>query len=190
MEVRDSPGSVADPVVPAGDLDRQPVAVGGGHRADAVRGEELGLVEHPGQHPAQLALVEQGQQRAAAGVGLPADELAELGPAVQQVVEPGGEVRQLGEHPRLENGRREQRDEPDHRADPDRPGLHVAVVVGAGHEVVAEAVLLVPDPARPGAELRRHLGDGEEVLDELGGDVLVGLVVAGSSRAICMRCSA
>ena len=85
------------------------------------------------------------------------------------------EVRQLLQQLRLERLDGEERNQPDHRAhlERDRPA------VGQVQLVVVELVLLVPqaDAVLAAADVGHRLGDVQEVLEELGGDVLVDRVV-------------
>ena len=75
------------------------------------------------------------------------------------------------EHPLVQHLRRDQRHQADQRADPERlvPVVHVELVV-------VEAVVLAPQPRA--AERVDGLRDGDEVLEELGGEILVRRVFA------------
>ena len=67
----------------------------------------------------------------------------------------------------------EERDQPHHGADPERCDAPVREV----QLVIVELVLLVPQPDLGPGDVGHRLGDEEEVLEELGGDVLVDMVV-------------
>ena len=76
----------------------------------------------------------------------------------------------------------EQRNQPDHRAQP-----HGDLLSGRhGQHVVEEIVLIVPEPDALAAHVGHRVGDVEEVLEELDGHVLVDRVVAAPS-SMAMR---
>ncbi len=92
---------------------------------------------------------------------------------VQEPVQPALEVRQLVQHLRLQGFHGEKRNQPDHRPQP----LHQSAAVGQVQHVVIELVLLVPQADARARDIRHGLGDAQEVLEELGGDVLVDVIV-------------
>ena len=70
IPVSDSAGTYADAELLAADVeDVRVVELVARQRADAVGAEELVLVQHPGQDAAQLRLVDDGEQPAAAAAG-------------------------------------------------------------------------------------------------------------------------
>ena len=148
-----------------------------GDRADAVGAQELVLVEHLGEDPAQPLRVDQGEDAPlghaevtrARGV----DGLQELGHLAQACLKRGRGPRDALALPLLDHRRGAQGQEPHHRAHLEPRGA----AVGEPQEVVVEAVLLVPHAVLPG--LVHGRGDIDEVLDELEDHVLVGGVVGG-----------
>ena len=139
-------------------------------RADAVRAEELVLVEHLRQHAAELGLVQDGSEPAARDAGLRrvVDRGAQLGTGVEEPLEPLAELGVLRQQLPLEDRGRAQGQQADHRPNLEPLGL----AVGQAEHVVEEAVLLVPH-ARVPAQVRHRRGDPQEVLAELEGHVRV-----------------
>ena len=84
-----------------------------------------------------------------------------------------GEPRQLGENLGIQHLDGKQRDQTDHRAHAQRNPL----AVGQVQHVVVELVGLIPQPAAVAADVLHRVRDIEEVLEELGGDVLIDVVV-------------
>ena len=133
--------------------------------------EEAVLVEHPGQDPAQLWPVENRKQQPAFDsrhqrVGHARQEVR-----VALVVLPGPS-RQAGKAlDRLARNDRDraQRNQPDHRTDPQAGGG----AIWQTEHVVVEAVLVVPHVVVGLAHLVHGAGDPEEMLDEFQGEVLV-----------------
>ena len=140
-------------------------------RANAVRREELGLREHARQDAHQPLAVDQRQQ---APLPLPGDVhrravLGELGSILEKPPRPPPERAEAVERIGFERGHREERREPDHRAHAHREAL----AGGRPHDVVEEAVFLVPEPHVFARDVIGRVGDEQEVLEELVGDVLV-----------------
>ena len=140
-------------------------------RADAVRRQELRLVEHIAEHPGKLRARHDGKKPPEPHPGLRGqlDVLAKLGMVVDEPLHSAPEALELVHGLGLERLDREERDEADHRAhlQPARPA------VGA-EDVVVEAVALVPE-----VEGVHRVRDIDKVLEELRGDVLVGRVLLG-----------
>ena len=128
------------------------------------------------EHPAQPVGVDDRQQPALALAGHVQleDVAAQVGAVLLEPPHAGAEVGQAVEDLGLERLHREQGDEADDR--PDADGRLHAV---EGQHVVEEPVVLVPQRHPVVADVVHGVGDGEEVLEELGGDVLVGAVVVG-----------
>ena len=145
------------------------------HRAHAVVREELGLVEHPGQHAVEALLAQQGEQRIVGAVlVVPArDQAGEVGPVGEDPLDALVEVGQPRQDVGVQELDGEQRDEPDHRAHPQR----LLRPAGDLQHVVVEAVRLVPEPGAAGADLAVDgAGDQQEMLEELDRHVLVDMV--------------
>ena len=168
--------------------DERVVEVVAGQRPQAVGAEELVLVEHPRQHPAQLALVEDGQHPAAVHPRLAevVDVLQELGHGVEPAPEPGEHVVADLDPVEAEHRARAQRQEAD-----DRPDLQaLGPPVGEAEHVVEEPVLLVPQLVVVVADPVHGGGDEHEVLGELDGHVLVHRVVLRRARGRCRASTA
>src|SRR5437773_4172519 len=145
-------------------------------RADAVRRQELVAIEHVAQHARELRSIDDREQPAdaAAGDGLRVEVGAELRPIVDEPLQATHEARQPIDDVRLERLHREERNEPDHRAD-----LQLAdFAVGVQH-VIVEAIRLVPQREALAAEVVHGPGDVDEVLEELRSNVLVRRVRLG-----------
>ncbi len=143
-------------------------------RADAKLAEEFVLVEHFGQHTAELVLVKNRGEMASGDAGLAwvVDRLDNLGPCREEVLQA---LRKLGvffQQGPVEGRGRAQGQQPYHR-----PHFEpLALSVGQAQHVIEEAVLLVPH-ARVAAQLRHGRGDPQEVLDEL--DRHLGIIRVG-----------
>ena len=97
------------------------------------------------------------------------DELRQIRPALPIHLDLAPELGPFVDHLLLDDPDREQRDQPDHRAQPHRdflPGRH-------GKHVVEEIVLIVPEPDALAAHVGHRFGDVEEVLQELDRHVFV-----------------
>ena len=151
-------------------------------RADAVRPEELVLVEQVAEHPLQLLLVEDRQQPPS----LVADEALvgrghvghQLRMALPEQRDHLHQLRMARDRIRLEHRGRAQRQQPDQRPHLQPHGL----AVGQPQQVVEEPVLLVPHLVVMLADAVHGVGDPHEVLDELEGDLLVHRVVLGQDQ--------
>ena len=140
-------------------------------RADAMRAEELGLVQHAREDAAQLLLVHDRQHAAVGHAGLPGQVHVggELGVAADELPGAFPELRQLREDVLFEDRHRRQRQQPHDRA-------HLEPRRGAVREpqhVVEEAVLLVPHLVVTLADPVHGAGDGQRVLEELLDELLV-----------------
>ena len=91
---------------------------------------------------------------------------------IEKPVQPPREFRQPRHHLAVEHLDREERDQPDHRAHLQRHRL----IARQLEHVVVEFVGFVPQPDGIAADLGHRLGDQQEMLEELGGDVLVDMV--------------
>lgn len=149
-------------------------------RSDSIVGQELGLVEHLFENLDESVLASEGEQLSVGPTrGLDAGNVSSrnVGSVLDEPVHSFLEAGESLDHLGLERERSVERDESDHGSNRDL--LRVAGAPGDG--VVVEPVLLVP---------KRHLfvsgggeghgvGNVQEVLEELGGNVLVGRVVLG-----------
>ena len=169
------------------------VAVGRRQRPDAVRGQELRLVEHPRAAPGRSR---SGSSSASSCVSrrrrparAPADQQAvqQVGPAPLQPAQPGGEVGQRVGRP----GRRvSHRRAPAAARPSSAPAAAGTLPSGLHQHVVEEAVRRRPTATRrcePNERMR--VRDGQEVLQELGGDVVPGRVRHGPARRRSAACS-
>ncbi len=86
---------------------------------------------------------------------------------------PGAELRQPGKDRAVEDLDRKQRDQADHRAQPQRDPL----AVGQVQDIVIKLVRLVPQPDAATADVGHGLGNIKKVLEKLGGDVLVDAIL-------------
>src|SRR3954454_3397849 len=91
----------------AGGRDVRMVRMAARKRADAIRAQELVLVEHDGEHPAKLALVHDGEEAASAGARLAwiVEVRGELGPRIHEPLELLQHLGVLAEEVRLERRR-------------------------------------------------------------------------------------
>mmetsp|Transcript_1014 Transcript_1014/g.1902 ORF Transcript_1014/g.1902 Transcript_1014/m.1902 type:complete len:336 (-) Transcript_1014:1955-2962(-) len=146
-----------------------------GQRPDAVLGQELVGVQHAAKKTDEPLAGHQGQEDAlvAGLVVREVDVLANVGPVANEPVEAAREVREALEHIGLEHRHGKHRHQPDQGANFDCSGL---VFRRIAKGVVVEAICIVPHAFIGVVE---SLGDVHEVLEELGGGVLVGLVVEG-----------
>src|SRR3954452_25603207 len=109
-----------DPIFSSGGgRDVRMVRVAARERADAIRAEELVLVEHDGEHPAKLALVHDGEEAAPADARLAriVEARGELGPRIDEPLELLQHLGVLAEEIRLEGGGGAEGQEADHRPD-------------------------------------------------------------------------
>ena len=145
-------------------------------RADAVGREELVLVQHEPQDPRQLLAGDDRQQPALVPSGVVSSWTWSRSSGrlsmnhCMRRLKPGSASTTVG----LQRLHREQRDEPDQRAHLQR----LVVAVGV-QDVVVEAIRLVPQADALVAHVVHGVGDVDEVLEELGGDVLVRRVFPG-----------
>ena len=155
------------------------VGVVAGQGAQAVRAEELVLVEHAGEDPPQLVLVDHGEHppavdarpRGHRGWWPTARAWRRSGAAAGR---PGSSVEVVHQRPRQDRGGA-QRQEAD-----DRPHLQpLGLPVRAAEHVVEEPVLLVPQLVVVVADAVHRRGDEHEVLGELEDHVLVDGIVPG-----------
>jgi len=110
---------------------------------------------------------------AAAGILPAGNELGQVGTILEQPLEPVGELGHFQQHLRVERFHGEERDQADHGTDFQRQAL----AIGQVEDVVVKFVLLVPQANALVADIVHGLGDLEEMLEELGGDVLVYIIV-------------
>ena len=151
-------------------------------RADAVRAQELVLVEQGGEHALELLLVEDRQQPAAviadeAGLGRRhlGDQLGMAGAELLDHRHQPGKARdRLG----LDHRRGAERQQADQRAHLEAHRL----AVGQPQHVVEEAVLLVPHLVAVPAAAVHGVGDPHEMLDELEGHLLIDRVLLGQDE--------
>ena len=146
------------------------VAVMGREGADSVGPEELVPIQEPPQDGFQALLRDDGQQtelavarRAHAG-----HVSAQIRPVVDEPLQPLEKARHLRHPLRLQRQHGEERDQTHHRA---HLQLHPLPIRQMQH-VVIERVLLVPEIGVP-AEVIHGIGNINEMLEELGGHVLV-----------------
>ena len=148
-----------------------------GERTDAVGAQELVLVEHLRQNPAQPLRGDQstdpalGHAEMARARGV--DSLEKLGNPAQAFRHLSHRLRNTLPLPLLHHRGGTQGQQPHHRAHLEPRGA----AVGEPQQVVIEAVFLVPHAVRPGPV--HGPGDIVEVLHELYDHVLVGAVVDG-----------
>ena len=146
-------------------------------RPQTVRAQELVLVEHAGEDPAQLSFVEHGQH--APSVDPRVAGVVDRGEQLWHRFDPAPQPRQqvVAELHSLERQDRRgaQRQEPDHRTHLEPRGASVR----QAEHVVEEPVLLVPQLIVVVADPVHRRGDEQEVLCELEHHVLVDRVVRG-----------
>ena len=135
------------------------------------------FVEHHAQHALETRGVHDRKQPASAVSRRPhaGDVRREVGPVLDEPVEPLREPWQLREHLGLERLHREERDQPHHRAH--LQGMSRAV--GQVQHVVEEPVLSFHSSIAVAAQIRHRVGDVDEVLPELARDVLVRRILGG-----------
>ena len=111
--------------------------------ADAVRRQELALVEHHVQHAPQLIAVENRQQAPLAPAWCPhaGHVLGQVGPVLDEPFETSAESVVPHQCFRLERLHGEQRNQADERSNLERG----ARVVGRVQHIVEESVLVVPE---------------------------------------------
>ena len=146
-------------------------------RAQAVRTEELVLVEHAGEDAPQLGLVEHGEHAASveARHAHVVDRLEQLGHRLHASTQSAHHVVAEMDAFRGQDRRRAQRQQADHRT-------HLETLrgaVGQAEDVVEEAVLLVPELVVVVADAVHRGGDEREVLGELQHHLAVHRVVLG-----------
>src|SRR5713226_2925196 len=142
-----------------------------GQRPDAMRREELLLVEHEAENSGQLLPGDDGEHDALATprLVLAAALRAWLRVVVDEPLRPPHEARQPLRHLRIPRLDGEEGDEADERAQ-----LHgAAEAVRQVEHVVEEAVLLFPQAHFLAAHVVGGMGDVDEVLEELARHVLV-----------------
>ncbi len=151
-------------------------------RTNAVRPQELLLVEQVAEHALEFLPVEDRQHPAF----LVADETAvgrrylgnQLGMAFAELRDQLHQLRMASDSIRLEHRRRAQRQQPHHRPDLQAHRLPV----GEPQQIVEEPVLLVPHLVVVLAAAVHRIGNPHEMLDELEGDLLVHRVVFGQDQ--------
>ena len=113
-----------------------------GQRADAVRAEELVLVEHLLQHAAKPGFVEDGGEAAAGDAGFPrvVDIGHQLRTGGDKVAETLTELGILCHQGAIENSGRTQGQEADHGSNLEP----LRLAVGQAEHVVEEAILFIP----------------------------------------------
>ena len=146
-------------------------------RADAVRRQELGRVEHPGQDPSKLPFVEDRQQASTLFTRLV--RRRQVGEEVRLAFEQRADACpvcriSLDEMPR-DHRHGTEREQPDHGADlePRRAAVREA------EDVVEEPVVLVPQLVLAVADPVHRGRDREEVLRELDGHLGVERIPRG-----------
>ena len=140
------------------------VGVESRQRADAVRAEELVLVEHLCQDSAELCFVQDGKKTAAFDTNLiwVVDGGAQLGAARQEPHQPLPDLGVFLEALPIKRCRRAKGQETDHGSNP-KP---MRVAIGQTEYVIEEPVLLVPHTCVL-AHVRHRRGNPEEVFGEL-----------------------
>ncbi len=138
--------------------------------------EELGFIQHPHEQPAQLRLVENGQEASIADAGLRqrGEPRSELGSMRSQPLHAGHELGQLAHIGGTQDdtgGKRKQTDQRSH-LQPCR------ATVRCRQDVVEEAILFVPETAVRVVGIIHRGGDPQVLLEELGGHRLVRRVMA------------
>src|SRR5712691_1578121 len=138
---------------------------------NAIRREELALVQHELENASELISVGDGQQSPLAhALGAHAGKiLGEIRTIINEPLKASLEVRQLVQHLRFQRFHREQRNQSHHGAD-----LHRELfAIGQLEHVIEEAVFFVPQTHAFVTAMAHRVSDVDEVFPELAGDVFV-----------------